>query len=122
MKASTQKGIRVVAALLVVLSLVTSPGCIGRFALTKVVSDFNMSVVDDPWPREAVFLGLYIIPVYPTCGMVDLFIINSIEFWTDENPIDGKPSAVLSKAGENDVDPVKDESTDDLAALTHGSP
>ena len=45
-----------------------------------------------PMPREAVFVGLYVIPVYPFCAFVDLFVINSIEFWSGENPISGEPA------------------------------
>ena len=37
--------------------------------------------------REGVFLLLYIIPVYPIAGVIDLLIVNSIEFHSGTNPL-----------------------------------
>tara|TARA_B100000029_G_scaffold492401_1_gene553661 strand:- start:703 stop:1110 length:408 start_codon:yes stop_codon:yes gene_type:complete len=115
----TRRGI---AGLLIALLLATAPGCLGRFALSKSVADFNLAVVDEKWPREAVFLGMYIVPVYPISGMIDLFIINSIEFWTDENPVDGKPSAVLSKADEDETPGQAESGGDVIAVRVQNSP
>jgi hypothetical protein len=78
------------ASLILLATLGT--GCIGRFALSGKVRAFNMEVTEDRWGRELVFVCLYIIPVYPFSGMIDMLIINSIEFWTGKNPIDGGES------------------------------
>ena len=80
--------------LVAVLMLSSLPGCMGRFALVSSVTKFNLNVVDDRWGREIAFLALYIIPVYPTCGFLDIMLFNSIEFWTEKNPISGEPALV----------------------------
>ena len=82
---------RTLATLLIAAFALSSTACIGRMATSGLVRKFNLTVVDGKWPHELVFLALYIIPVYPLAGAVDLIIINSIEFWTGTNPIDGGP-------------------------------
>jgi hypothetical protein len=75
-----------------VLLATIGTGCIGRFALSGKVRAFNLEATEDRWGRELIFVCLYIIPVYPFSGMIDMIIINSIEFWTGTNPIDGGES------------------------------
>ena len=89
---------RAILITMVALTLLTVPGCLGRFAVTGVVRKFNLGVTEAKWGREITFLALYIIPVYPIAGVIDLFIVNSIEFWTETNPVDGEPAIVLSSA------------------------
>lgn len=81
---------KLLAAIAVSITLLCMPGCIGRMALTGKVTDFNLSVTENNWGREGVFLGLHIIPVYPFAAFGDLLIVNSIEFWTGENPLSGE--------------------------------
>lgn len=83
---------RRVALALSLLLLVTfsTTGCIGRMAVTAEVLRFNLDVTPGKWGREIVFLVLYIIPVYPLAGMVDLLIVNSLEFWQGTNPVSGE--------------------------------
>jgi hypothetical protein len=88
----------VLASLLLVLFAVSNTACIGRMAVSGAVRKFNLEAVDGQWPHEFLFLALYIIPVYPLAGAVDLIIVNSIEFWTGTNPVDG--GARIAKAGD----------------------
>ena len=67
-------------------------GCIGQFGLSGKVRQFNLEQTEERWGREILFVILYVIPVYPFAGMADIIVFNSIEFWTGENPINGKPS------------------------------
>jgi len=69
-----------------------STGCIGNFGLTGKVRKFNLEQTQHRWGREALFVVLYVIPVYPFSGFLDLIVFNSIEFWTGKNPIDGSAS------------------------------
>jgi hypothetical protein len=77
-------------AMLLVVSLGT--GCIGNFGLTGKVRSFNLDMSQDRWGREIVFVVLYVIPVYPFAGFLDLIVFNSIEFWSGTNPIDQSAS------------------------------
>jgi hypothetical protein len=81
---------------LVALILIGSPGCLGRFAMTTAVREFNLEVTDDKWGREILFVALYIIPAYPISTLGDLLIVNSIEFWSEENPMSGEKAITLS--------------------------
>jgi hypothetical protein len=69
-----------------------STACIGNFALVGKVRKFNLDFNPGRWERELLFFAFYVIPVYPFSGMIDLLIINSIEFWTGTNPISEEPS------------------------------
>lgn len=79
-----------VISMLLILSMGT--GCIGNFGLSGKVRAFNLDVSQDRWGREIVFVVLYVIPVYPFAGFLDILVFNSIEFWTGTNPINGSPS------------------------------
>jgi hypothetical protein len=87
-----------VTCLLLLATSLSSSACIGRFAVTGEVRKFNLEVTKDQWGREIVFLCLYIIPIYPLAGAVDLIIVNSIEFWSGENPVNGQPR--LARSGD----------------------
>ena len=67
-------------------------GCMGQMGLSGLVTKGNLSVVDNRYGRA----GLYMLmaPVYGIAATADLFIFNSIEFWTGKNPITGKSALV----------------------------
>jgi hypothetical protein len=77
-------------SMLLILSMGT--GCIGNFGLSGKVRKFNLETSQDRWGREIVFVVLYVIPIYPFAGLLDILVFNSIEFWTGTNPIDGSAS------------------------------
>ena len=68
----------------------------GQMGLTKEVTKFNLEVTKNRWGREGLFLLLS--PVTGFTGMIDLFAINAIEFWTGTNPYTGKSPAVVDMA------------------------
>jgi len=59
---------RTIATLLVAAFALSSTACIGRMATSGLVRNFNLAVVDSKW-----------------------LIVNSIEFWSGTNPINGEP-------------------------------
>jgi hypothetical protein len=75
-----------------VLILSMGTGCIGNFGLSGKVRQFNLETSQDRWGREIVFVVLYVIPIYPFAGLLDILVFNSIEFWTGTNPINGSAS------------------------------
>lgn len=80
-------------------SLVLS-SCIGSFALTNKVLDWNNSV-GDKWINELVFISLHIVPVYEVSLFIDGVILNTIEFWTGSSPVAaGQTRTIQGKSGE----------------------
>jgi len=71
-------------------------GCYGPNKLGTDLYKWNMGLSEDKWPREIVFGGLYLTGIYPICSIIDLFILNAIEFWSSDNP----PLAGQTAAGE----------------------
>ena len=42
---------------------------------------WNAKATDSRWANEAIFVGMWIIPVYGICYLGDVVIFNSIKFW-----------------------------------------
>ena len=85
-----RKSVRLAACLVAGLMM---SGCFGQFALTRKLYNWNASV-GDKWANELVYLiAAHLIPVYGIAGLADALIINSIEFWTGENPVHSASAA-----------------------------
>lgn len=84
-----------VIAMAVGLGVSSLTGCMGQMATIGLVTKFNLEVVDNRYGREGLFLLLS--PVYGIASIVDLFIVNAVEFWTGTNPISGKSPAVVDR-------------------------
>jgi hypothetical protein len=68
------------------LSLLT-PACLGPDNLYGGIKNWNAEVSDQDWLNEVIFVGFWIIPVYPFALLGDVVIFNTIEYWTGDNPI-----------------------------------
>lgn len=83
------KKVRKVTFVALISAVFLLSSCIGSFNLTRTVLDWNRSV-GDKFVNELVFLALNIVPVYSVAVFVDAVVLNTIEFWTDENPMSMK--------------------------------
>ena len=73
--------------LLVVGMLATSmAGCFGGFNLTRKLWMWN-NQMGDKWINTIVMWAMLFVPVYEIAGAADFFLLNTIEFWTGENPV-----------------------------------
>lgn len=85
-------------------------GCVGgNFNAIRTIAKWNLSF--SILPRIIVYILLIIIPVYPIAGFLDIVIFNTIEFWTNSNPIHASNS-VFEKDGikvaiTNTADPLR---------------
>lgn len=77
--------------------LLSQTGCLGSFQLTKNMYEWNTTQINGEWGQELVFVAFLIIPVYEVCLLADGVVLNSIEFWTGENPISMKSGEKDSK-------------------------
>lgn len=65
----------------------TQAACFGSFNLTRTVWKFNKNASGNQWVQELIFLVLIVVPVYEIAAVVDVLVINTIEFWTGSNPV-----------------------------------
>lgn len=74
--------------------------CIGSFNLSKKILAWNQTI-DNKFVNEVVFVALWIVPVYEISILADILVINSIEFWSGNNPVEA--GIVKNVQGENGV-------------------
>ena len=87
------------AVIAVSLGAMTLSSCIGSFGLTNKVLDWNKGATDHKFINELIFL--VISPAYAVCSVADLFVLNTIEFWTGDKVVAnvGKTKNVTGKDG-----------------------
>lgn len=64
----------------------TSTSCLGEFALTKGLLNFNRNITDSKFVNNLLFYGLALVQAYSVAVFIDVVILNLIEFWTGSNP------------------------------------
>jgi len=62
-------------------------GCLGPDHLYGSVKNWNAGLSKKDWVNEIVFVGLYIIPVYPIALFGDVVVFNTIGYWTGDDTI-----------------------------------
>lgn len=72
--------------------------CMGKFALTKNVYAWNEQI-SNKFVNELVFVALLILPVYEVCGLADILVLNSIEFWSGDNPMTASTKMIETDHG-----------------------
>ncbi|HDZ8963820.1 TPA: DUF3332 domain-containing protein [Aeromonas dhakensis] len=92
---ATRREGRALALLAGVVASVGLSGCMGQMGLSSMVTKGNLSVVDNRYGRAGVFVLLS--PVYGLAATADLFVFNTIEFWSGKNPITGKSPALVDQ-------------------------
>lgn len=70
-------------------------GCVGSNAVTTKLMEFNVKAVDNRYARGG--LNMLLAPIYGLTMSADVFVFNSLEFWSGKNPINGNPHIFDSK-------------------------
>ena len=70
--------------------------CLGSFSLTNKVLTWNREV-GNKYVNELVFFAFWVLPVYELTLAADMLVLNSIEFWTGENPVVSETMVVDGK-------------------------
>jgi hypothetical protein len=102
---------------------VSLTGCMGHFGLRGKLTKFNLEVVENRWGREGLFVLMF--PGYVIATAVDILVLNSIEFWSGSNPINGRsplvdlPKSEIPKLGLEHVEVVQIERLDETSAYLH---
>lgn len=72
--------------------------CIGSFSLTHSVLNWNKQV-GSKFVNELVFFAFWVLPVYEVTSLADLLVLNSIEFWSGNNPLSASTKVVDTEQG-----------------------
>lgn len=75
------------------------PSCIGSFSLTNKLLSWN-NQVGNKFVNELVFFAFWIIPVYEVSSLADLVVLNTIEFWSGENPMTASTRTIHGNDGD----------------------
>jgi len=71
-----------------VAGVILFDGCIGSFTLTNKIYHWNETVTNDKYVNTALMWVLgFFTPVYAGTLLIDVAILNVIEFWTGKNPV-----------------------------------
>lgn len=90
---------KIVISVAIAAFLCTSlSSCMGQFALWKSVYSWNEQV-SNKFVNELVFIAFWILPVYEVCGLADVLVLNSIEFWSGDNPMTSSTKAIDTDHG-----------------------
>lgn len=87
-----------VGVILAVAACFPLQSCIGSFALTNKVLSWNRQV-SSKFVNELVFFAFWVIPVYEVTSLADLVVLNSIEFWSGNNPVEASMKSVETDYG-----------------------
>lgn len=77
---------KIVAVSAILAGCMFMSSCIGSHALFNKVSDWNQSV-SNKWVNEILYFAMWCVPVYEISLLADMWIFNTIEFWSGSNPI-----------------------------------
>lgn len=93
------KKIKMTAAVACVLACsLTFSSCIGSFSLTNKVLSWNKQV-GSKFLNELVFFAFWVLPVYEVTALCDVLVINSIEFWSGNNPLSASTKVIDTEQG-----------------------
>jgi Domain of unknown function (DUF3332) len=112
MKVMTRRTVLSFAAL---TTAAATTGCWGSFAATNKLWKFNDGISESKWIKWLLFLGLIIVPVYSLFIFGDAIIFNTIEFFTDKNPL----SATRDMGNGHQVAFERDPKNPDLVRVEH---
>lgn len=90
---------KAISYFLILCLSVVSTGCMGPFNLTNVTYQWNQTI-GSKWVNEVLFV--LFIPVYAITFVIDGFILNPIEFWSDRpgySMKEGEQKKLASKDG-----------------------
>lgn len=87
-----------VAAVLAIAAMLPMQSCIGSFSLTNKVLSWN-NQVGSKFVNELVFFAFWILPVYEVTAVADVLVLNSIEFWSGNNPVEASTKVIDTDQG-----------------------
>lgn len=91
---------KISVAALLMASVMLASSCVGSFSLFNKFANWNKTATNSKFLNEIIFLILS--PVYAICSLADVLVLNTIEFWSGDNPLAsnvGKTQQVMGQDG-----------------------
>ena len=88
----------ILTTVIFLLPAICFQSCIGSFSLTNKVLTWNRNV-NNKFVNELVFFSFWVLPVYEVTAAADLLVINSIEFWSGNNPLEANNKTIVTEDG-----------------------
>lgn len=89
----------ILSAAIAALLCSSMTSCMGKFALTRNLYAWN-DQISNKFVNELVFIAFWVLPVYEVCGIADLFVLNTIEFWSGDNPMTSSTKTIDTDHGQ----------------------
>lgn len=93
-----RKRFMIIASATVLGSSILLSSCIGSFALSNKFLAWNKTI-DSKWVNEILFVVFQ--PAYAVTMLADVLVLNSIEFWSGDNPVEA--GIIKTVNGDNGV-------------------
>ncbi|MBL0938994.1 MAG: DUF3332 family protein [Gemmatimonadaceae bacterium] len=95
---------RAVVAGILLTTVASNTACFGSFPLTRKFYAFNKGISSDKFVQELFFLATAVlVPVYGVAALIDVVILNSMEFWTGEPALASGPETKTKTLVRGDV-------------------
>jgi translation elongation factor P/translation initiation factor 5A len=101
-----KKSFFTLAIILTLSGSIMFTSCIGSFGLSNRLLSWNKSL-GNKFINEVVFFAFLIVPVYEITLFADAVVLNSIEFWTGENPVQVSIKKIKGEKGDYTVETTK---------------
>ena len=88
----------IIPVAILLISSLSFQSCIGSFSLTNKVLTWNKNV-NNKFVNELVFFVFWVLPVYEVTALADLLVINSIEFWSGNKPLEANNRIIETQEG-----------------------
>lgn len=92
-----------VALVCTLCGALTLSSCVGSFTLSNKLLSWNRQI-GNKFVNELVFFAFWVLPVYEISGLADVLVLNSIEFWSGNNPVAKGSKTIQGNDGKYLVD------------------
>ena len=91
------KGLKTAVSLMMASVMFSS--CVGSFSMFNKLAQWNKRATKSKFLNELIFI--VISPAYAFCSVADIFVLNTIEFWSGSNPMASNVGKTVKVKGED---------------------
>jgi len=84
-------------------------GCLGSSNAYNSLNNWSARATSMQWLNEVIYLGMWVIPVFPLALTGDVLLFNTVEFWGGENWVSDPGPYPGARAGAEAAEGSSDE-------------